>query len=445
MRYETKLLQLLSKIGYPKPDDVDWHEFMRCKSYRLYAKYPEFKAFLDKHTSFLPDTHPTQRWLHFLHGYTKPHTCPVCGSYIKDFKDTYCSHKCSTLAPKTGKKTGPKVDVEAKKRALIKDLKSKRPDYRLVEYRYRQPCVFKHTCGNVFEMHPRALLERRGSCICEHKKLAKHDKTTLQHWHDSRKTGYKVLACLGKQSKLQCSKCNHKFVARKFYNRHCPKCNPNPYATQRWDPEEYAKFIKQRQPKFKQLTAFVNQHTKIRFKHLDCGTEFETTSSAIARQSFRCPACSPKTCSSYRKFIRNGIELNVRGKEAIALDWILKHTRYTLEYIRVDSEGCVPRVTYKPKAGHSQSYYPDFYIERANLIVEVKDCNSLGLHNQFFYRTSEQLWSTNCAKAKAVIKAGYKFKMLLFDRNNKRIKLPEDWYLQSRAKILKLVKSLGVI
>ena len=167
MRHETKLLQLLATLGYPKPDAVDWHEFMRCKAYRLYAKHPEFKQFLDRHTSFLPNVHATQRWLYFLNEETKPHTC-ICGKFISDYADKYCSHRCSTLAPKTGAKTGPKVDVAAK----AKDVCAKLPaEYKLVEFRYKQPSVFKHNCGNVFEMNVRPLLDGTGSCPCQHKKL----------------------------------------------------------------------------------------------------------------------------------------------------------------------------------------------------------------------------------------------------------------------------------
>ena len=440
---ETKLIHVLASIGYAKASTVEWHQYMRRKVYGLYAKFPEFKCFLEQTTSFLPkDTSATRRWLHVLDGRTKEKTCLVCSSTLKDYNDKYCCHKCSTLAPSSGAKRGPKVDLDVKAKELAAALPK---GYTLLEYRKGKgtKSKFKHSCGKVFEIGNRPIVDGSGSCPCQHRKLVLHTLETLNEWHQTHATGFTALKINGKQARLQHS-CGYKFVQRKFYNRHCPKCDPNPYATQRWDPEDYAKFIKQRQPKFQQLTEFVDQRTKMKFKHLVCGAEFEASSASMARPIFRCPACSPKTCGSYRTFKVGKRVLKVRGKENIALDWILKNTSIKLSEIQLYADLTIPTISYRQlDETRTRGYYPDFYVESRNLMIEVKDTRTFGVKHVFFYNTAKELFDLNCLKAKACIAQGYKFKMLLFNIRNERIKLPEDWYLYSHKRIVSWLTAQG--
>lgn len=74
----------------------------------------------------------------------------------------------------------------------------------------------------------------------------------------------------------------------------------------------------------------------------------------------------------------------MRGKENIALQWILKNTSITLDDIAVDSEGTVPKITYTQLDGtRKRRYKPDFFVRTRNLIVEVKDCRTFGLGKVF--------------------------------------------------------------
>ena len=122
------------------------------------------------------------------------------------------------------------------------------------------------------------------------------------------------------------------------------------------------------------------------------------------------------------------------------MNWMLENTSIKITDIEVDSDGTVPRIPYRAKA-RTQTYKPDFFIRKRNLIVEAKDYLTLGLGKAFFYVEGDQLWKTNCAKAQACLDKGYKFRMLAFDRNNERIKLPKGWHLMPREKILKYVSA----
>jgi hypothetical protein len=337
-------------------------------------------------------------------------------------------------------KPGPKVNLAEK----AKHVQSLIPEGYRILLCGQYISTFKHSCGKVLEAKNYSVQSGRTKCPCQHKKLMLHTVQTLQAWHDDRCTGFKVLSLGGTEARLKCLKCKSEIVKRRFYDRRCPKCFTNIFASNTVTQKDYVKWVAENRPGFEVKSRYVNVRTKLEYLHLDCGRKFEAFPDGVARNTFRCPACAPKHRSSYLEFERNGILLSVRGKEAVALDWILDNTSYTLDDIVVDSEGLVPRVTYSG-VGHSQTYRPDFYIKRSNLIVEVKDCTTLGLKNTFFYKTPQQLWKANCAKAKACVDRGYRFKLMLFDRNNKLIKLPSDWYLQSRTTILKLVKSKGVV
>jgi hypothetical protein len=71
------------------------------------------------------------------------------------------------------------------------------------------------------------------------------------------------------------------------------------------------------------------------------------------------------------------------------------------------------------------------------MIIEVKSKTTLGLtRDPFFYHTAEELWNLNRDKAKAVLAKGYKFILLVFDTQNRRIQLPKNWYNLSHKTIL---------
>ncbi len=444
MRHETKLLQLVTNVGLVPKTSKSLESFLNNRVSKLYAEHAEIRNFLIAETSFLPkDETAANRWRYYKAGETKPHVCPTCGKYVPVFDKTYCCLTCANRAP--GAKRGPKVDLSAKEAALRRDIKRIDPTYSVVEYG-KVRSKFRHSCGNEFWLGNRALLNGTGSCQCLHKKLAEHTLKSLTEWHAQRVTGFTPRRLLGADALLQCNKCRHTFETRKFYDRRCPKCFPNIFASNVVTQEDYRAWLAKNRKSLSLVGTYVNVRTAVLYRHTKCGLTFKAKPGSVARRNFKCPACAPKTCASYRTFKRHGIEMRVRGKENIALDWILRNTTIKLSAISVDSEGTVPRIRFRPSGLRStKEYKPDFYVASRNLIIEVKDGNTLGVAKRnFFYQTGKQLWSANCAKAKSCIEQGYKFQMLLFDRNNARIALPKHWYNMSHLEIVKWSKTHGV-
>lgn len=113
MRHETKLLKLVANAGLVPSTSGSTESFLN-KISRLYAEHQSIRKFLNAETAFLPKSETAANmWRYYKAGEIKAHVCPVCQGYVADFFKTYCCHDCSTKAPNTGAKRGPKVDLVA--------------------------------------------------------------------------------------------------------------------------------------------------------------------------------------------------------------------------------------------------------------------------------------------------------------------------------------------
>jgi hypothetical protein len=75
-----------------------------------------------------------------------------------------------------------------------------------------------------------------------------------------------------------------------------------------------------------------------------------------------------------------------------------------------------------------RTYYPDFYIPELHRIVEVKSVATLGLIRSN-YGDQYYIFDKVVAKAKACMRLGYKFTLMLIDqKDGNRMRLPTDWY-----------------
>ena len=63
-------------------------------------------------------------------------------------------------------------------------------------------------------------------------------------------------------------------------------------------------------------------------------------------------------------------------------------------------------------------YYPDLYIPKDNLIIEVK--------SQWTYNSQQKWYNTNLLKRQACIAAGYKFKFMIFDKDGNLLDTEND-------------------
>jgi hypothetical protein len=99
----------------------------------------------------------------------------------------------------------------------------------------------------------------------------------------------------------------------------------------------------------------------------------------------------------------------ILGYENRAIDYILDNRdnilkrKITEDEIIVDKS--IPNFDYLDDDGKKHKYYPDIYIKDTNLIIEVKSVYTFNLEPRINY-----------LKFKAVNKAGYHLKMMMFDR-----------------------------
>jgi hypothetical protein len=112
---------------------------------------------------------------------------------------------------------------------------------------------------------------------------------------------------------------------------------------------------------------------------------------------------------SYKKYkMPSGIERNVQGYEPFALDLLLKE--YTEEQIKTDRKD-IPRIKYTFD-NIKKYYFPDIYIEKNKLIIEVK--------SDWVYKLNKDI---NLAKKEATIAAGYNYEIWCFNRKGVKVEL----------------------
>lgn len=157
----------------------------------------------------------------------------------------------------------------------------------------------------------------------------------------------------------------------------------------------------------------------------NCGYEKSMTPDNVVRRQYPCPKCM-KTKTKVVNV--GGFEFEVRGFEDIALDY-LRQQGVDLGKISNKVKDGLPTFTYKFK-NKKHKYIPDFFYAKSNLVIEVKSTYTLGLDKNNIFSGAGTFYR-NCAKARAVIRKGYRYKMLLLTVDGRRIKLPKDWYNQS--------------
>lgn len=410
----------------------------------LYTKSKEFKSFIDKYTSFLPKTVTFRdRYAYYVNGLEESKECPVCSKYVT-YDHKFCSYECSSkLRPKGV--TGPKVDRARDEKVFRKELRKIRPEYEIVKYGHNRS-VFKHTCGREFEASNGRAIKTGRVCVCQHKRILKHNLATLKAYFIEKELSWKPIKFSRKRKEITAVhlECKHEQIipVRAILDYRCNTCYPNKFAGNYVTTSDFKKKIKN--TNFRLIGEYVNSGTVVRFKHKKCGGKFKTKPGLIVRNGFHCPLCERTASrSSYKTFKIKGRRIQVRGKEKLAINWLLRHTDITIDQIRLDSEFDVPKVKYFSKSEKRyRTYQPDFYIKDLNLLIEVKCGTTLGVGGNFYCNTPSDLWELNCAKAKASVDKGYHFKMLAFGKLNKLIKLPKQWYTYSHKEIMSYLTTL---
>lgn len=112
-----------------------------------------------------------------------------------------------------------------------------------------------------------------------------------------------------------------------------------------------------------------------------------------------------KKCFKHKKiFLPSGKLLNVQGYEPFAIKWLLDngHVEEDLSICNKDIESKIGKIKYL-KGERMSRYYPDIFVIKDNLIIEVK--------SEYTYNQNKEI---NELKKAACLEAGLNFKFMIF-------------------------------
>lgn len=206
----------------------------------------------------------------------------------------------------------------------------------------------------------------------------------------------------------------------------CPKCARAGGAHNRKTHADYVRELKAVTAEIKVVGKYAGADAPIEHKHKTCGHVWEARPLNTLRGR-GCPKCKLRM----RQVTLGKRSVLVRGYEDKALTWILKNTELKSKDINVHNEKTVPNFGYTFR-GTKRRYFPDFFIPKRKMIVEVKSVSTLGLYGNCYAKSRSELFYMTVAKGNAVKAEGYKFVMMLMSEDGTRIALPNGWMRMTR-------------
>ena len=137
----------------------------------------------------------------------------------------------------------------------------------------------------------------------------------------------------------------------------------------------------------------------------------------VVFQKHACVLCAQLETGYQRKVVSvGGRKFSVQGYEPQFLRKLHRTRPELLKEIKAGHE--VPHFIYRD--GKQRTYRPDFFIPSLNLIVEVKSTHTAAGRPE---------WRNNLRnKRKAVLKAGFEFRLCVFDGAGRLLQLNPDWH-----------------
>jgi len=226
------------------------------------------------------------------------------------------------------------------------------------------------------------------------------------------------------EGQFECLECKHVWSAqwRRIIQgaTKCPRCvSVRLGGKNKKTHQVYCEELALVDPSIQPLEKYVNSYTAILHRH-ECGHEWRL----MPLNSLRGRGC-PKCKLRLRTVKLGARKVNVRGYEAIALKWLVRNKKVKPSEIQTHNEKTVPNFLYHHRG--RRTYFPDFYIPKTNCIVEVKSLSTVGILGNFFNLKPRTLFSLTQAKAKAVLNAGYRFRLLIMGSDGNRIPTPKGW------------------
>lgn len=343
----------------------------------------------------------------------------------------------------------------------IEDVPAKRP--RITHFKHK--CL---DCGNEYETYISLVRKKIGegklSChVCDQKRRAKEcsDRmkgvipNQLRKSHSLSFTDYKQvlkergIKCLEKgylrdSMRHQCLVCGSKFsnyyTNILFQGNGCAACA----GCKKKTTESYKKQLYAIQANiFEVVGEYRCAKTPIAHRCTKCkNIRTMSPDNCLRKYHSRCLFCTPGYGSFKRKHYElDGETILVQGFENHALDY-LKGIGIPEDWIVTAASGNVPTITYK--AGGTRLHRPDIFIPNKNYLIEVKSLWTLGMHKPNASdkgKSRAKRWTEQCLKAKAGIRAGFKYSLLVMTASGERLKLPKDWYDYKFREMFNLLES----
>lgn len=256
----------------------------------------------------------------------------------------------------------------------------------------------------------------------------------LQAVHKGRLTALSTYSNQVTRIRHRCNVCDHVWspvpVDVMTHGSGCPLCaNRRLGQSKKKSHKQYVQELKAINPNIRPLEKYVKYSVKLLHECLVCTRRWSINPNNTLF-GHGCPDCKANDASirestfgsrdSYKTYKCGKRVVRVQGFEPQALDWLRSRGVRLSKLCFSTSEG-KPIIPYK-RDGKLRRYVPDFFHPGLNRIIEVKSIFTLGLLGQpEFYRVVKK-------KAKACLRAGYSFSLLVMNRDSTRMKLPKNWY-----------------
>lgn len=216
--------------------------------------------------------------------------------------------------------------------------------------------------------------------------------------------------------KYKCNKCNYKWQALGNYPVNCKGCYLKEKANKQIN-NFYKEFKKIHGNKFKFIVGYTTALNKIKVLCTDCKSTLHVNARSLKIRG--CKVCNyEKHHYQCKEFKIKGKIFRVQGYEKLAIEYLIQRGFKPANIITKVYEG-KPSFDYIFKG--KRKYIPDFYVKSNNTVYEVKSPYTLGVKDK-------NLYNKNRKKALSVVKAGYRYRVILFTAKHKFIRLPEEWY-----------------
>lgn len=223
-----------------------------------------------------------------------------------------------------------------------------------------------------------------------------------------------------------------------LYATTCPDCKRDAGKPVQLTPEGYQSRLDGLPTKYLAVGLYKNNYTPITHRCTLHDLEFTAHPSNVMQGTKPCPKCrfslTLQTAFTSKLVSVDGVDFRVQGYEERALRWIISNRDVLATEILsgYDGRDTPPIIEYLWR-GKMRKYFPDFYIPKLNLVVEVK--SSYTLLGEPSYLIS------NKRKAKACKRAGYRYALMVMDARGDRIPLPKDWVTLSRKKLESIMQT----